>query len=285
LISERETKPICDRLASVPEIAEAGSTRVTDVPVEDSPIPECDELLTNPEINTGGICAPDFSHDETGIAAGQAGKPFWINKPFGRIRSKNLLPIGLRGAYGPLTRIPLALDGHATIDCNGQARDPEADAGWSAPSSNLEQIRIPAVVQGTTASLCPHGGPIVENADDVDKVLDSLTSSLHSDTENFLSDGMDRDGFSDDYVDRVAPTPVEDLPLSAMHPAENVQQSSFDWILADERDRSVGQVNVDIRSILGCRGWFVLERGKVLASEPPLRAGPLADLADACSPA
>lgn len=46
------------------------------------------EVLANPEVDVVSICAPNFLHREMGIAAAQAGKPFWIEKPAGRSGSE-----------------------------------------------------------------------------------------------------------------------------------------------------------------------------------------------------
>ncbi len=42
------------------------------------------EVLARPDVDLVSICAPNFLHAEIGIAAAQAGKAFWIEKPVGR---------------------------------------------------------------------------------------------------------------------------------------------------------------------------------------------------------
>jgi predicted dehydrogenase len=42
------------------------------------------EVLADPEVDVVSICAPNFLHAEIGIAAAEAGKHFWIEKPVGR---------------------------------------------------------------------------------------------------------------------------------------------------------------------------------------------------------
>lgn len=41
------------------------------------------ELLADPEIDVVSICSPNFLHREIALAAIEAGKPFWIEKPMG----------------------------------------------------------------------------------------------------------------------------------------------------------------------------------------------------------
>src|SRR5580693_4288548 len=42
------------------------------------------DVLTDPDVDLVSICAPNMLHREIGVAAAQAGKPFWIEKPVGR---------------------------------------------------------------------------------------------------------------------------------------------------------------------------------------------------------
>ena len=42
------------------------------------------DVLADPEVDVVSICAPNLLHREIGIAAAEAGKPFWIEKPVGR---------------------------------------------------------------------------------------------------------------------------------------------------------------------------------------------------------
>ncbi|MEK6343961.1 MAG: Gfo/Idh/MocA family oxidoreductase, partial [Curtobacterium sp.] len=45
------------------------------------------EVLGDPEVDVVSICAPNFLHREVAVAAAEAGKPFWIEKPMGRSAS------------------------------------------------------------------------------------------------------------------------------------------------------------------------------------------------------
>ncbi|HEV2919091.1 MAG TPA: Gfo/Idh/MocA family oxidoreductase, partial [Actinomycetota bacterium] len=42
------------------------------------------EVLADPEVDVVSICAPNMLHREIGVAAAEAGKHFWIEKPVGR---------------------------------------------------------------------------------------------------------------------------------------------------------------------------------------------------------
>jgi len=45
------------------------------------------EVLADPEVDVVSICSPNFLHREMAVAAAEAGKPFWIEKPIGRSAS------------------------------------------------------------------------------------------------------------------------------------------------------------------------------------------------------
>ncbi|WP_242090649.1 Gfo/Idh/MocA family oxidoreductase [Curtobacterium sp. DN_7.5] len=42
------------------------------------------EVIADPEVDVVSICSPNFLHREVAVAAAEAGKPFWIEKPMGR---------------------------------------------------------------------------------------------------------------------------------------------------------------------------------------------------------
>jgi predicted dehydrogenase len=42
------------------------------------------EVLADPDVDVVSICAPNLLHHQIGLAAAEAGKPFWIEKPVGR---------------------------------------------------------------------------------------------------------------------------------------------------------------------------------------------------------
>jgi predicted dehydrogenase len=42
------------------------------------------DVLADPEVDVVSICAPNMLHREIGLAAAEAGRPFWIEKPVGR---------------------------------------------------------------------------------------------------------------------------------------------------------------------------------------------------------
>ena len=63
------------------------------------------DVLADPDVNVVSICAPNMLHREIGVAAAQAGKPFWIEKPVGRDVSETAEVAAAARAAGVVTSI------------------------------------------------------------------------------------------------------------------------------------------------------------------------------------
>jgi predicted dehydrogenase len=63
------------------------------------------EVLTDPEVDVVSICAPNMLHREIGVAAAEAGKPFWIEKPVGRTVEETVAVATAANAAGLVTSI------------------------------------------------------------------------------------------------------------------------------------------------------------------------------------
>ena len=63
------------------------------------------EVLADPEVDVVSICAPNMLHREIGLAAAQAGKPFWIEKPVGRNVGDTAAVAAAANAAGLVTSI------------------------------------------------------------------------------------------------------------------------------------------------------------------------------------
>ena len=63
------------------------------------------EVLANPEVDVVSICAPNFLHAEMGVAAAEAGKHFWIEKPVGRGYEEAVAVANAAQAAGVVTTV------------------------------------------------------------------------------------------------------------------------------------------------------------------------------------
>src|ERR671932_1526509 len=63
------------------------------------------EVLDDPEVDVVSICAPNVLHREIGVAAAEAGKPFWIEKPVGRTVEETAAVAAAANTAGLVTSI------------------------------------------------------------------------------------------------------------------------------------------------------------------------------------
>ena len=63
------------------------------------------DVLADPDVDVVSICAPNMLHREIGVAAAEAGKPFWIEKPVGRDAGETAAVAAAARAAGVTTSI------------------------------------------------------------------------------------------------------------------------------------------------------------------------------------
>src|SRR5919107_2370377 len=62
-------------------------------------------VLADPDVDVVSICAPNVLHREIGVAAAEAGKHFWIEKPVGRTAQETAAVAAAANAAGLVTSI------------------------------------------------------------------------------------------------------------------------------------------------------------------------------------
>jgi predicted dehydrogenase len=108
-------------------------------------------VLADPDVDVVSICAPNMLHREIGVAAAEAGKPFWIEKPVGRSGAETAAVAAAARAAGVETSIgynyrhapaverirELVADGSLgritnirSIFFNGYAAEPKGALSW-----------------------------------------------------------------------------------------------------------------------------------------------------------
>ena len=76
--------PVDAELIIAADTDEASRTYATDVLGYRDAVADYREVLAHPDVDVVSICSPNFLHREIALAAIEAGKPFWIEKPMGR---------------------------------------------------------------------------------------------------------------------------------------------------------------------------------------------------------
>lgn len=160
---------------------------------------------------------------------------------------------------------------------------PELDEkGWETLFTNLTRIREVCEEAGVTACIHPHWGTMVQNVDEVERVLDNSTVGLCLDTGHLAAGGADVVALTEKYADRV----------DIVH-AKDVYTDMTDKLLPGEITWSegvkagmfapIGKGDIDFRAIVdalnkaGFDGYYVLEQDIMIDGEPAEGEGPIHD--------
>ena len=221
-------------------------------------------------------------------------------------KAKTLADLGLRAVGGfvpvvlhepshdPVPEIAAALDGFiasgattlviaAATGQEGYDDRPVLDAtGWSTLLSNLDKLSTLAADRGVLATVHPHVGTMVENADDVDHVLNGSSIGLTLDTGHLLIGGVDPVALTREHTARIKHTHVKDVDI---HWAAKVQKGEITYTDAVREGmyRPLGAGDIDLAAIVstleqsGYDGWYVLEQDTILPDRPT-DEGPVVDV-------
>lgn len=172
----------------------------------------------------------------------------------------------------------------AASGAEGYDARPVLDATqWEVLLANLDRIRDVAGEQGIEATLHPHVGTMVENAEEVDRVLTGSTIGLTLDTGHLLVGGADPVAITREATDRIRHTHLKDVRADV---AERVRAGELTYTDGVRQGLYVplGQGDVDVAAIVrtledaGYQGWYVMEQDTILDAEPLAGAGPFAEV-------
>lgn len=86
--------------------------------------------------------------------------------------------------------------------------------GWATLLANLDRIDAVAAEHDVRAVLHPHVGTMIENSDEVQRVLEGSSICLCLDIGHLLIGGTDPAEFTRQVPHQIAPTHVKDVDLS-----------------------------------------------------------------------
>ncbi len=158
------------------------------------------------------------------------------------------------------------------------------EAGWARLLVRLDLAGEVAAEAGITATLHPHVGTMVENADDVSRVLGGCRIGLCLDTGHLLVGGADPVALARRYPQRIAHVHLKDVDTGL---ARQVRAGDLTYTDAVRVGlyQPLGRGDVDVAAIVGSleaagyTGWYVLEQDTVLHEDPAPGEGPLHDVA------
>ena len=199
-----------------------------------------------------------------------------------------------RPDHDPLPEVQVVLERYAATGSTvlvlsadsgltGSDARPELDEqAWRTLLSNLDRIGELATQEGVRAVLHPHVGTMVENPQEVQRVLEGSSIALCLDTGHLLIGGTDPAELTRQAPERVAHVHFKDVDAAK---ARQVQSGRLTYTEAVREGmyRPLGQGDVDVEAIgqhltrQGYDGWYVLEQDTILTEEPR-GEGPAADV-------
>ena len=221
-------------------------------------------------------------------------------------KAKTLADLGLRAVGGfvpvvlhdpshdPAPEVATALEGFvaagattlvlaAATGQDGYDGRPVLDAtGWSTLFANLDKLSALAADRGVLATIHPHVGTMVENADDVDRVLAGSSIGLTLDTGHLLIGGVDPVALTVRSTARIKHIHLKDVDAQW---AAKVQSGEVTYTDAVRQGmyRPLGAGDIDLATIVstlekaGYDGWYVLEQDTILPDRPA-DEGPVVDV-------
>ncbi|MFI6832130.1 sugar phosphate isomerase/epimerase family protein [Kribbella sp. NPDC050241] len=221
-------------------------------------------------------------------------------------KAKTLADVGLRAvggfvpvvlhdpSYDPAGEVTTALDGFvaagattlvlaAATGQEGYDDRPVLDEdGWGTLLANLDKLSAMAADRGVLATIHPHVGTMVENNDDVDRVLRGSSIGLTLDTGHLLIGGVDPVALTLGHTARIKHTHLKDVDAGW---AAKVQAGEVTYTDAVRQGmyRPLGAGDIDLSAIIstlekaGYDGWYVLEQDTILPDRP-IDEGPVVDV-------
>ena len=171
----------------------------------------------------------------------------------------------------------------AVTGVDGYDSRPELDDdGWKTLLHNLDRLHDAAAERGIRAVLHPHVGTMIENKDEVTRVLDGSTIPLCLDTGHLLIGGTNPVELVGAAADRITHTHLKDVHADY---AARVQSGELTYTqaVAQGMYTPLGTGDADIAGVVtnlldqGFDGWFTLEQDTILHGEPE-GEGPVADV-------
>ncbi|MEW6875228.1 sugar phosphate isomerase/epimerase family protein [Trueperella pyogenes] len=156
------------------------------------------------------------------------------------------------------------------------------ELGWATLFTNLSRITEVAAARGVTASLHPHWGTMVQNVEEVERVLDNSSVGLCLDTGHLACGGADVVELVKKYADRVKIVHAKDIHKDM---TDKLLPGEITWGEGVKAGMfaPIGEGDIDFAALVeeldrvGFDGYWVLEQDIMIDGEPAEGTGPILD--------
>lgn len=156
------------------------------------------------------------------------------------------------------------------------------DEQWATFFANLRRVDEISAEYGLTTALHQHMGTVIEDADDLQRVLDNADVKLCVDTGHMLSAGIDPVSIVRGDPSRIAHVHLKDISVALAHQIVS-GELRFDEAVKGGLFRPLGEGDVDLVGVIasleisGYQGWYAIEQDCFLTEDPPQDGGPVQD--------
>ncbi len=164
-------------------------------------------------------------------------------------------------------------------------RTPLSQAEWQHLYEMLDLVEDIVAEYDLVQALHPHIQTVIEQADEVQRVLDNTRAGWTYDTGHLLIGGYDPIEFGRNYTDRIRHVHLKDVVLDLSAPVMTGEQSIMEGVQAGMFcNLGAGDVAIDqavqIMVDSGFQGWYVIEQDAAIEGDVPSPGtGPVLDVA------
>lgn len=157
------------------------------------------------------------------------------------------------------------------------------DLQWKTLTHNLDRIADRAAAKGVLAVIHPHIGTMVQQAEDVDRVLADSHIELCIDTGHLTAAGADPVAITLAHAHRVGHVHLKDVDAVVVARLL-AEELTFSEAVSAGLFCVLGTGSVDFESMIGAldragyKGWYVLEQDVMLTAADVEGEGPLANV-------
>ena len=246
-----------------------------------------------PQMAEAGLVATEFGPE--GFLPADASAKAETLASHGLAAVGGFVPVVLHNPHhDPLPEIDRELDGFVAAGAGtivlaavsglaGYDTRPALDAaGWRTLFGNLDRIGDRARERGVNPVLHPHVGTMIENREEVARVLDGSSTPLCLDTGHLLIGGTDPVELAKTASDRIAHAHLKDVNADLAGRVRAGELTYTDAVRGGMY-RPLGAGDIDIETIIrvlesnGYSGWYTMEQDTILTGRHE-GEGPVADV-------